>query len=161
MVFAGADGTIYDHPELEMAGVDGGEAIAVPARDLVLLPRGSDLFVLPDRNPIGIDPQTGRAVEYTGEGRPVSAVAAFLAPAHTLTHLPAYRPRHFAQPLPLFAYAAIGFAGDEFVAAGVRVDPDPRQDPWRFDRGRLEKQLSEGPRLLPAAPKKCARKPSD
>ena len=142
MVFAGADGTIYDHPELEMAGVDGGEAMAVPARDLVPLPRGSDLFVLPDRNPIGIDPATGRAVEYTGEGRPVSAVAAFLAPAHTLTHLPAYRPRHFAQPLPLFAYAAIGFKDGRLVAAGVRVDPDPRQDPWRFDRGRLEKQVA-------------------
>src|SRR6188474_3655910 len=76
MVFAGADGTIYDHPELEMAGVDGGEATPVPARDLVPLPRGSDLFVLPDRNPIGIDPTTGRAVEYTGDDqvKPVSAV---------------------------------------------------------------------------------------
>ena len=142
MVFAGADGTIYDHPELEMAGVDGGDATTVPAQDLMPLPRGSDLFVLPDRNPIGIDPATGRAVEYTGDGKPVSAVAAFLAPAHTLTHLPAYRPRSFAQPLPLFAYAAIGFAGDGFVAAGVRVDPDPRQDPWRFDRPRLEKQVA-------------------
>jgi wyosine [tRNA(Phe)-imidazoG37] synthetase (radical SAM superfamily) len=142
LVFAGADGTIYDHPELELAGIDGGEPMAVPAGDLMPLPRGSDLFVLPDRNPIGIDPVTGRAVEYTGDGQPVSAVAAFLAPAHTLTHLPAYRPRGFAQPLPLFAYAALGFAGDGFVAAGVRVDPDPRQDPWRFDRARLEKQVA-------------------
>jgi wyosine [tRNA(Phe)-imidazoG37] synthetase (radical SAM superfamily) len=143
MVFAGADGTIYDHPELELAGVDGGEPVAIPARDLISLPRGSDLFVLPERNPVGIDPRTRRPVEFTGEGQPVAAVAAFLAPAHTLTHLPAFRPRPFARPLPLFAYAAIGFAGGEFVAAGVRVDPDPRQDPWRFDRARLERQVAK------------------
>jgi wyosine [tRNA(Phe)-imidazoG37] synthetase (radical SAM superfamily) len=143
MVFADANGTIYDHPVLEMAGVDGGVPVPVSAADLVSLPRGSDVFVLPGRTPIGIDPESGRPVEYRGEGteRAATAVAAFLAPAHTLSHLPAYSPRPFAAALPLFAYAAVGFLDGELVAAGLRVDPDPRQDPWRFDRRRLEKQV--------------------
>ena len=149
MVFADASGTIYDHPALEMAGVDGGTPVPVAVSDLIALPRGSDLFVLPGRAPIGIDPTTGDAVEYRGEGdvnggaSGVTAVAAFLAPAHTLSHLPAYAPHPFAAALPLFAYAAVGFLDGEFVAAGLRVDPDPRQDPWRFDRRRLEKQVEQ------------------
>src|SRR5688572_21603284 len=147
MVFADASGNILDHPELQMAGVAGGAPVPVPAADLMPLPRGSDLFVLPGRSPLGIDPASGRPVAYRGEegkgeGRgEVTAVAAFLAPAHTLSHLPAYAPHPFAQALPLFAYAAVGFLDGELVAAGVRVDPDTRQDPWRFDRRRLEKQV--------------------
>jgi pyruvate-formate lyase-activating enzyme len=148
MVFADAKGNILDHPELGMAGVAGGAPVPVPAADLMPLPRGSDLFVLPGRSPVGIDPASGRPVAYRGEagggdGRgDVTAVAAFLAPAHTLSHLPAYAPRPFARALPLFAYAAVGFLDGELVAAGVRVDSDTRQDPWRFDRRRLEKQVA-------------------
>ncbi len=144
MVFADAAGRIYDHPELGMAGVDGGEPAPVPAPDLLPLPRGSDLFTLPGRSPIGIDPGTGRAVEYTGDGTagPIDAVAAFLAPAHTLTLTPAYATRSGAPALPLFAYSAVGFRDGEFVATGFRVDPDIRQDPWRFDPKRLAKQVA-------------------
>ncbi len=37
----------------------------------------------------------------------------------------------------------MGFLDGQLVAAGLRVDPDPRQDPWRFDRRRLEKQVEK------------------
>lgn len=144
MVFADRRGRILDHPELEMAGVDGGEPIPVEGEHLVLLPRGSDLFTLPGRAPVGIDPRSQRpvAVDADVDGNPVDAVAAFLAPAHTLRLLPAYRTRAGAPPLPLFAYASIGFRDGRFWAAGFRVDPDPRQDPWRFDWKRLKKQIA-------------------
>jgi len=143
MLFADRAGRIYDHPELEMAGAGGGDPMPVPAADLLVLPRGSDLFTLPGRAPIGIDPQTGEPVVYEGEGgAPVDAVAAFLAPAHTLTLAPAYAARGGAPALPLFAYSAAGFLEGEFVATGFRVDPDIRQDPWRFDARRLRKQVA-------------------
>lgn len=143
MLFADQAGRIYDHPALEMAGVGGGEPAPVPAADLLVLPRGSDLFTLPGRAPIGIDPRSGEPVVYTGEGgAPVEAVAAFLAPAHTLTLAPAFAARPEAPALPLFAYSAVGFLDGEFVATGFRVDPDVRQDPWRFDARRLQKQVA-------------------
>ena len=145
MVFADASGRIFDHPELEMAGVGGGEPVPVAEADLLRLPRGSDLFTMPGRIPIGIDPATGRPVRFEGDGRTgeVQAVAAFLAPAHTLALLPAFAPRPLAAALPLFAYSAVGFREGEFWATGFRVDPDPRQDPWRFDSERLRKQVAE------------------
>jgi len=40
--------------------------------------------------------------------------------------------------LPLYAYTAVGFADDRYWASAFRVDPDPRQDPWRFARPKIE-----------------------
>jgi pyruvate-formate lyase-activating enzyme len=149
LVFADGEGRIYDHPRLLMAGVDGGEPVLVPETDLLPLPQGSDLFTLPGRDPIGIDPSTGKQAVLQGDRHTagvgdVQGVAAFMAPAHTLTHHPAYRTRRGAPVLPLFAYSAVGYRDGRFWTTGVRVDADTRQDPWRFDRTRLEKQVRRG-----------------
>jgi wyosine [tRNA(Phe)-imidazoG37] synthetase (radical SAM superfamily) len=142
MVYARADGTILDHPTLLAGGVGGGAARPVRDDELIPLPRGSDLFLLPGRRPVGIEPGSVRAVEWDGEGGTACAVAAFLAPAWTMFLHPAYTAREDAPMLPLFAYSAVGFADGEFWATGVRVDEDTRQDPWRFDAKRLEKQVA-------------------
>jgi wyosine [tRNA(Phe)-imidazoG37] synthetase (radical SAM superfamily) len=147
MVYARADGTILDHPELLMAGVGGAAPRPVRDDELVPLPRGSDLFLLPGRAPVGFDRRTGEAVVWDG-GEGACAVAAFLAPAWTLFLHPAYRTTPGAPTLPLFAYSALGFADGQFWATGVRVDEDPRQDPWRFDARRLKRQVARGLREL-------------
>ncbi len=143
MVFARSDGSIIDHSDLLLAGVGGGEPRPVREDELIPLPRGSDLFLLPMRHPVGIDPSSGAAAEWTGAGESVSAVAAFLAPAWTMFLHPAYRALPGAPPLPLFAYSAVGFADGQFWATGARVDEDIRQDPWRFDARRLKRQVRE------------------
>ncbi len=141
MVFAHADGSIIDHPRLLVAGVGGGSPRPVHAGEMVPLPRGSELFLLPGRRPVGIDPDSGAAVMWQGDGEDVSAVAAFLAPAWTLFLHPAYHTLPDAPALPLFAYSAVGFADGQFWATGTRVDEDIRQDPWRFDTRRLKRQV--------------------
>ncbi len=112
--------------------------------------------MLPGRVPLGRDPTNGRLVtlDRDEEGRRAHAVAAFLAPAHTSILLASYRSRPDAPTLPLYSYAAVGFARGAYWAAGVRVDPDRRQDPWRFDLDRIREsagaELAERPsnRLL-------------
>ncbi len=141
LVYADAAGQIYDHPELEAMGVDGPEPTPIPKSEWVPVPRGSDLFTLPGRSPVGRRP-AGAPTVFDEPG--TSAVAVFLAPAHTLTYLPAFRARPAAPTLPTFAYAALGYADDAFWTTAVRVDPDPRQDPWRFDQRRLQKQVASG-----------------
>jgi wyosine [tRNA(Phe)-imidazoG37] synthetase (radical SAM superfamily) len=143
MVFARADGSIIDHPNLLVAGVGGGDARPVRGGELIPLPQGSDLFLLPGRRPIGVDPASQATAEWTGDGEPVSAVAAFLAPAWTMFLHPAYRTLEDAPPLPLFAYSAVGFADGQFWATGTRVDTDIRQDPWRFDPRRIKRQARQ------------------
>ncbi len=140
MVFARPDGSILDHPELLLAGVGGGSPRPVRDDELIPLPRGSDLFLLPARRPIGLDPGTGASVEWDQDD--ATAVAAFLAPAWTMYLHPAYRTLADAPALPLFAYSAVGFADGTLWATGARVDLDVRQDPWRFDLKRLAKQVA-------------------
>lgn len=140
MVYAEPDGSILDHPSLLMAAVGGGEPRLPRDDEIIELPRGSDLFLLPERAPVGFDPGTGAQVVFDQDG--CSAVAGFLAPAWNLFLHPAYATRVDAPTLPLFAYAAVGFADDTFWATGVRVDADDRQDPWRFDAKRLGKQVA-------------------
>jgi molybdenum cofactor biosynthesis enzyme MoaA len=150
MVFCDASGRIYDHPTLLMAGDDGGGPSAVDPASLIELPRGSDVFTLPGRAPVGIDPETGEAVTFDRwRGRPVDGVAAFMAPAYTQSHRPAYHTRDSAPPLSLYAYTSIGFRRGRFVVAGLRVDRDKRQDPYRFDIAAIERGVKERNAELP------------
>lgn len=122
MVFADKDGNIYDDPALLML-VRRGRELTLPRPDeLIPLPEGSDLYLLPGRHALGLNPDTGKA-EATDE----QAVAAFVCPAYTLSATAAYLPGQSAPNLPLFAYGAVGFAGDRFWVAATQVDKDRRQ----------------------------------
>jgi pyruvate-formate lyase-activating enzyme len=122
MVFADASGNVYDHPDLLML-VRRGRELTLPRPDeLIPLPEGSDLYLLPGRHALGLDPETGKA-----EAMEERAVAAFVCPSYTLSASAAYLPDADAPKLPLFAYGAIGFAKDRFWVAATQVDKDRRQ----------------------------------
>jgi pyruvate-formate lyase-activating enzyme len=136
LLVADPAGRIYDHPELRLAGERGGGPEPIGAREWLPLPRGSDLFALPGRAPVGLRGRTPVVVDdwLGGEAR---AVAAFLAPAHTACHHAAFVRRAGAPALPTFAYSAVGFADGRYWTSAFRADPDPRQDPWRFREERI------------------------
>ncbi len=143
LVYADAEGNIFDLPELEMAGSSGGRRQRLKNGDWIPLPPGSELFVLPDRYPVGFNPRKGRfevlARDPSDPRKVVQAVAAFMAPAHTQVLSAAYDAAPQARILPLFSYTAVGWHKGRFVAAGVRVDPDERQDIRHFDFKRIER----------------------
>lgn len=142
LVYADANGNIFDFPDLEMAGSSAGRWRRLDAEDCIPLPEGSELFLLPQRLPVGYhrnkknfqvlshDPYNSR--------EPVQAVAAFMAPAHTQILSAAYQKLPGATTLPLFAYTAVGWHDGRFVVAGVRVDSDERQDFSHFDPRQIE-----------------------
>jgi MoaA/NifB/PqqE/SkfB family radical SAM enzyme len=143
MIFATADGRIFDHPELEMVGLDGHVPRPVRLDEVIGLPRGSDVFTMPGRAPMGMDPHTGETVVFDRfEGEPVFAVSAFMAPAYTQTLRPAFVAASDAPALPLYAYTTMGWLDGKFCVAGLRVDPDKRQDPYRFDRPTIERNVT-------------------
>ncbi len=115
-------GPIYDPPGHDML-VRRGDRLEPPRPDeLIPLPPESELFLLPGRDALGFDPESGE-VERLEE----RAVAAFVCPGHTLAATAAYAARPGAPVLPLFAYGAVGFSGDRFFVAAARVDEDKRQ----------------------------------
>lgn len=137
LVYADDSGQIYDHPYLEMAGSSGGNWQQVDEGYLVPLPPGSELFLLPERVPVGYDRGNQQFVglqeDPLNPGGRVRAVAAFMAPAHTQILTAAYLSEDKAPVLPLFSYTAVGWKEGQFVVAGVRVDLSIRQDIDQFD----------------------------
>ena len=134
-VVADAAGRIFDHPTLGMLAWDGDAWRQPLPHELIQLPRGSDLFVMPGRIPYALDVANDEPVPVEGDAATgvLQAVAAFVAPAYLKLLHPAYDTREDAPDLTLYAYTAVGWHKGHFVAAAVRVDADKRQDPYRFD----------------------------
>ncbi|HTB21340.1 MAG TPA: radical SAM protein [bacterium] len=145
LVVSDVQGRLLPHPTLRVAGRSGADIVEARAEEFIPLPPGSELFCLPSRLAIGFDPGTGALVplEEGPDGEECWPAAAFLAPAHTATLLPAYaQPDPKAPKLPLFAYAALGWLDGHYWAAGIRVDGDPRQDPPIFADADIEQGVS-------------------
>lgn len=162
LIFATPDGHLIDHPKLELVVFDGATVRPPEPAELVPLPEGSDLFLLPGRVPLGRDPRSGRVQPFPEyRGVPVSAAAAFVAPAWLRLLHPAYRTAARAPELPLYAYAPLGYADGRFWTTAVRVDPERRQDPALFDLPeigrRVERELAAHPdNRLYAHLRRCA-----
>ena len=127
MLVADEQGNIYDHPDFLLL-CRRGEEWSLPRPDeLMPLPEESELFLLPGRRAVGLNPETGET-----EVMEDWAVAAFAAPAHTLTAHPVYMTDEGAPMLPLFADGAVGFANGRFYLA-------PRR--WMRTCGRSSKEF--------------------
>lgn len=145
LLVADANGHIYDHPDLLMVCRQGHELTLPRPDDLMPLPEESELFLLPGRRALGLDPETGEVEE-----QEELAVAAFVSPAHTLTAHAAYLTGPGAPTLPLFAYGAVGFANNRFYVCAKKVDADPRQVFTGISRKSLEQKAQAIMRAYPA-----------
>jgi pyruvate-formate lyase-activating enzyme len=142
LVFADLQGNISDFSSLSMAGMSGGQFFQPSREDLIPLPEGSELFVLPGRFPVGYDKITGDPLLLEEDpyqpGNSIQAVAAFMSPAHTAILNSAYQTQNSKAPrLPLFAYTAVGWHEGRFWVAAFRSDPDKRQDACQFDQATI------------------------
>lgn len=122
MLAADACGQIHERPDLLMLCAHGGQWRLPGESELIPLPSESELFMLPARRAVGWNPRAGQAV-VTDQ----LAVAAFTAPAFTLTAHAAYTADKDAPVLPLFAYGAVGYTEKGLYVCARKVDRDPRQ----------------------------------
>ncbi len=144
-VVADEAGRIFDHPELAMLGWDGQSWRQPLPEELIQLPKGSDLFVLPGRIPYALDVDRDEPVPVQGDAETgqLQAVSAFVAPAYARLLHPVYETLPGAPDLTLYAYTAVGWLNGRFVVPAVRVDADQRQDPYRFDLPSVERGVRE------------------
>ena len=141
-------------PYLQATGMKGKEYFRLGAGELTELHTDSELFMLPDRDPVGFDPDSGRYVEFTsdplrGKKETCYPVAAFLSPGYTASFSASYRERGKAGMLPLFSYSAVAFYKGKFYAAGIRVDREKRQELKGMDIGLLRENMKEFRRIFP------------
>lgn len=130
LVFTDASDEVMEHPFYRMAVFDGERVRAPREHELRPLPAGSDLFLLPGRSPVGLNPDTGGPEVLGG----MEALSGFASPSYLrLTH-PAYSTGDDAPRLPLYAYAPLGIRRGRLYTTVMRVDRSHRQDPERFNR---------------------------
>jgi pyruvate-formate lyase-activating enzyme len=161
LLYADEKGTIYDHPDLYMAGMSGTQAVLPERVELIPLPEGSRIFTIPDTPPLAWDGQKRSfvPVESVRHGRKqvrVQAVSAFMSPGYVRTLLPACDYGRKQVHLPLWSYTAVGWDEEQerFVVAASRVDGNDNWNPCNYDDRKLDplvrKLLAELPdnRLL-------------
>lgn len=114
------------------------------------LPRGSEIFMLPGRAPVGIDGKTRLfACPVPADGG-YHAVAAFLSPGVVSAASPAYYETGTdTRALPLFSYSACFMFKGKIYASGVRVDDDTRHDFWRMNPDSIKKGIKKFKKLFP------------
>ena len=142
LIFSDPDGKIFDHPSLKMAGRSGGSIVPLNSSELIPLPKGSQLFTMPGRIPVGWDEKEGISVPVeratvSSHKAECAAVAAFLPPGYIRTLLPATQLRSQAPTLPLWAYSSVGWKDGKFWGTGLLVDPNPHWNPKYFEKDRL------------------------
>lgn len=155
LVYANGRGEITDFAGLDMAGRSASFVVQPEPEDLIPLPPGSELFLLPQRKPVGFDPHTGKQIVLeenpANPAQGIQAVAAFMSPAHTAIHWTAYVKEHpDVPPLPLFAYTAVGWHRGQFWVSGFKSDTDVRQ---QFDQIPPAKIRQQTTRQLKAHPR--------
>jgi pyruvate-formate lyase-activating enzyme len=109
--------------------------------DLIPLPDGVTLSMMPDRLAVGLSRKSGkRQVLPAARGW---AVAALLPIGYTRTLLPAYEKVDGTEPLPFFGYSAVAGMNGRLYVAAVKTDDPARWHPRAFNRRKLERLVHE------------------
>ena len=133
LVVADKHGKIYAIDYLQATGMKSGTFFKLAKKDLIELPFGSELFILPQRLAVGYDYKSKGFVAidrnpYSKKEEPCFAVSAFISPGYTITYNASYIESSNAKILPLFSYSAVCLYRDKFYVSAIRVDRSTRQD---------------------------------
>lgn len=133
MMYADARGRLFDHPAINFVGRTGDRYMAPLDNEMISLPEGASLTMLPGRWPVGMAGGKLTPLRETAETGAAFAVGALLPQGYTRTLLPAfYRPDE-AAPLPLMGFAAVGFRDGKLYVAAVPTDENERWRPRHYN----------------------------
>lgn len=144
MVFADSQGNLYDHP-WSLVGRLGDQWVEPLPEEMIPLPEGASLTMLPGRIPLGMHRGQFKVMStnpYHAQ-EPIWAVGALLPQGYTRTLLPGFTRRKKAQPLPLLGYAAVGFKDGQFYVAALPTDEDDHWNPKYFNTPDLEERVKQ------------------
>src|SRR5437870_1278149 len=118
LIYCTSQGEIREEPRLQALAF-GNQP--VEADDLIPLPTGATLAMMPDRLAVGQKRNGEQQVILQSRGW---AAAALLPIGYTRTLLPGYEKVSGTEPLPFFGYSAVaGMNGRLYVAAMTTDDP--------------------------------------
>ncbi len=154
------DGVVFEEPSLAALGRSWDETWEIRAEDMIPLPKGSTLVMLPGRQAVGMVESTGEARAVWIEPRrpggrevPAWAVAALLPAGYTRTLVPAYVRVPSGRDgvvLPLYGYTAVGMRDGRPYVAAMKTDDPTRWAPNRYNTSDLGRLVDEAVQAAPA-----------
>ncbi|GHO45107.1 radical SAM protein [Ktedonospora formicarum] len=143
LLYSTPEGEIREEPRLQALAFDGQP---LEISDLIPLPDGVTLSMMPDRRAVGRKKNGERQVLAETKGW---AVAALLPIGYTRTHLPAYDKVEGTEPLPFFGYSAVAAINGDLYVAAVKTDDPHKWHPRSFPRQKLERLVQAKTRAFP------------
>jgi molybdenum cofactor biosynthesis enzyme MoaA len=143
LIYCTPEGEIREEPRLR--------ALAFGDRpleesDLIPLPGGVTLSMMPDRLAVGVKRSGERQVIAKTRGW---AAAALLPIGYTRTLLPAYEKVPGTEPLPFFGYSALAGMNGRLYVAALRTDDPHKWHPRAFNKRLLTRLVHEKQTALP------------
>ncbi|ACV61024.1 Radical SAM domain protein [Desulfofarcimen acetoxidans DSM 771] len=152
LLYADQLGRLYVDQDLLALGRSGEEYWEISEDEMLILPPGADLMLLPGRSPVGLNSDgEPEILECMEDGSPVCAVAAVLPAGYTRLLLPGYEnSSHNAPVLPLYGYTAVGVDSlGQICVAAILTDPGEKWNPLNYNddflSNRIEKKRYEFP----------------
>lgn len=140
LLFADTKGRFYNDPDIKMAGRIGNIFVEPVEQEMIPLPEGSTLVMLPGRTPIGLDSGGGFTLAQDST-EPMLAVGALLPQGYTRTLVPAFQGVG-GELLPLYGYAAVGWKDDQvFVAANLTDHELEKWNPVHYSSSDLQEKV--------------------
>ena len=132
VVYSTPNGGVGERRSLRAVDYDG---VPLDRNELIPVPNGATLAMMPERLAVGLDAQGNRQVIGAQRGW---ALAALLPIGFTRVKLPGYEQTPETEPLPFFGYTAVaGWRGRLYVA-GLRTDDPERWLSSNYDAEQLE-----------------------
>lgn len=144
MLVADEKGRVMDVPGWGMVGRSGNFFTIPEPEELIPLPPGASLTLLPGCRPVGSD-RSGKVRVYER----YFGMAALLPQGYTRTLLPAYQRVEGEKPLPLLGYTAVGWARGQYWVAAVRTDRPHKWNPQYYNTPDLTRRVQRLRRELP------------
>ncbi len=144
LVYVTPQGEIREEPRLQALAFNNS---LLEARDLIPLPDGATLSMMPDRLAVGRKRNGERQVLAQSRGW---AAAALLPIGYTRTLLPAYEKVPETEPLPFFGYSAVASMNGRLYVAAIATDEPRKWHPRAFNSRTLQKLVDEKLAAYPA-----------
>lgn len=143
LLYANEAGEFFDH-QWQAVGRAGDRYVEIINEDVIPLPPGAGLVLVPGGHPIGLNSRGEFKLlpEDPHQAGGVYAVAATLPQGYTRTLLPAYR-RQTKEPLPLLGYAAVVARGEKLFVAAQRTDELKKWHPKYYSTTDLPKLVAK------------------
>ncbi|MGE5423278.1 MAG: radical SAM protein [Ignavibacteriales bacterium] len=149
-VYSDREGRVRIADDLTFMGRSGSAWLRPDREELMPLPQGSSLVMMPGYYPVGMSNDNyPLCLEDSREGYTPVAMAALLPQGFTRTFLPAAVAPKSAKEIPILGYTAVAGHEGDIYAAAVQTDEDRKWNPRYYNTEELEGRIKKKQESLP------------